>query len=111
VITICYIHNGSVELLLDEFIGHKSLLENSIFSSYICGSLPVKSLKLVVFSSKHLLLLAMSFELQLQVLYLLKVIFVQMRHTLQFIRPAKHGQLQPANFFITLLLKLSEFDQ
>ena len=85
IVAISHVHDGRVELLLDELVGHESLLEDSVLRADVRCALPVQPFELVVLSPQYLLLLPVTLQLQSQVLHLLQVVLVQVAHTLKLI--------------------------
>jgi hypothetical protein len=92
-ITISYVHNRTVKLLLNQLIWKESFLEYRIFSTDVCCALPIETLELIVLSPEDLFFLAMGLYFKLEIFHLLEVIFVKMRYTLEFIGSAEDCKL------------------
>lgn len=105
------IHDGRIELLLDQLILSESLLADSEFGPYVSSALPVQPLELVVFGAEDLLLLAACLILDFELLNEDQVLLVHVLRPLQLVAFAQDGELKAADLLITLLLKLSQLDE
>ena len=104
------VHDGLVELFLDELVVAQAFLADSEFGPDVSAALAVKGLEFVVLGLQDVYLGLQGFILYLKVLNKHHVILVQVSDSLSFIALASHTKLEPADLFVSGLLELPVLD-